>query len=175
MAGAADVPVPWPIVLDALTTMEAQGRVRRGYFVRGLSGIQFALPDVVDRLRRAASDRKRVVAASDPANPYGPILPVPGDGEYRPARVAGSWLVLVGGEPALAGEGRGRRLVPLREERIEAAVAALVEEAGAWPGGRIAVERWADQPVIGSPGEAVLAGAGFSRGPRRMAYRAPVR
>jgi ATP-dependent helicase Lhr and Lhr-like helicase len=175
MAGAANVPVPWPIVLDGLTTMEAQGRVRRGYFVRGLSGIQFALPDVVDRLRRAGSDRRRVVAASDPANPFGPILPVPGDGEYRPTRVAGSWLVLVGGEPALAGEGRGRRLVPLRDDRIEAAVAALVEEAGAWPGGRIAVERWADQPVIGSPGEAVLAGAGFSRGPRRMAYRAPVR
>jgi ATP-dependent helicase Lhr and Lhr-like helicase len=175
MAAAAEVPVPWPMILDALTTMEAQGRVRRGYFVRGLSGLQFALPDVVDRLRRTSRPVQRVIAAADPANPYGPILPIPGDRPYRLARVPGLWLVLDGGEPAMAVEGRGRRLVPVRQDGVEAAVTALVEEAASWPGGRIAVERWGDRSILGSEGEAILAAAGFSRGPRRMAYRAPAR
>jgi hypothetical protein len=54
-------------------------------------------------------------------------------------------------------------------------VGVLLAEAATWPGGRIAVERWGEEPVLGSAGEPVLAEAGFSRGPRRMAYRAPVR
>jgi ATP-dependent helicase Lhr and Lhr-like helicase len=175
VAGAAEVPVPWPVLLDALTTLEAQGRVRRGYFVRGLSGVQFARPEVVDRIRRASSERLRVVATADPANAFGPILPVPGDRAYRPSRVPGSWLVLVAGEPLLAVEGRGRRLIPLRHDRVAEALAGMVDRASRWPGGRIAVERWGDEPVIGSEGEPLLAAAGFGRGPRRMAYRAPAR
>ena len=175
MAAAAEIPVPWPAIVDVLITMEAQGRVRRGYFVRGLSGLQFALPNVVDRLRRAPSADGRVVAVADPANPYGPILPVPGDHPTRLSRVPGSWLVLAGGEPVLAAEGRGRRLVPIRRDGLPEAIRALVEEAAGWRGGRIAVERWGDEPVLGSDGDALLAEVGFSRGPRRMAYRAPVR
>ena len=178
MAVAAELPVPWSLVLDALTTMEAQGRARRGYFVRGLSGVQFARPDVVDPLRRAGerrSPRWQVVPTADPSNPYGPILPVPGDGAHRPTRAAGSWLVLEAGAPVLAGEGRGRRLVPLRDRETGKAVRALTEVAAGWPGGRISVERWNGEPVIGSPGEAVLASVGFARGPRRMVYRAPLR
>jgi ATP-dependent helicase Lhr and Lhr-like helicase len=174
-ASAAEVPVPWPVILDVLTTMEAQGRVRRGYFVRGLSGMQFALPEAVDRLRRAPSAESRVVAVADPANPYGPILPVPGDQARRLSRVPGSWLVLSGGEPVLAAEGRGRRLLPIRRDGLRDAVTALLAEAAGWPGGRMTVERWADDPVMGSEGEPILTAAGFSRGPRRMAYRAPVR
>ena len=174
MADAAEIPVPWPLVLDALISMEAQGRARRGYFVRGLSGIQFALPGVVDRLRRPPGADLRIVAASDPSNAYGPLLPVAGERPYRPSRVPGSWLVVGGGRPILAVEGRGRRLVPLAEERLGDSVEAFTSLARRSPGGRLAVESWADEPVLGSEGEAVLVEAGFSRGPRRLTYRAPV-
>jgi len=174
-AGAAEVPVPWPLLVDALTTMEAQGRVRRGYFVRGLSGVQFAMTAAVERLRRPPSPDLRAVAAADPANAYGPVLPVAADVAYRIARVPGSWLVLAGGRPLLAVEARGKRLVPLSGERLREAVGALAALAARWPRGRVSVETWGGEPVLGSEGEALLAEAGFAAGPRRMAYRAPVR
>jgi ATP-dependent Lhr-like helicase len=154
--------------------MEAQGRARRGYFVRGLSGIQFALPGVVDRLRRSAGDQVRIVAASDPSNAFGPLVPVAGERPYRPSRVPGSWMVTAGGRPILAVEARGRRLIPLADSGLADAVKAFTGLARRSRSGRLAVESWADQPVIGSEGEAVLLEAGFSRGPRRLTYRAPL-
>jgi ATP-dependent helicase Lhr and Lhr-like helicase len=174
-AAAVEAPIPWPVLLDALATMEARGEVRRGYFVRGLSGIQFALPAAVERLRREASGDLRLVAAADPANPYGRMLPLPAERPYRLSRLPGNWLALAGGIPVLAVERRGRGLVPLAPDHLEEALATVKEMASGWPGGRVAVERWAEEPVIGSEGEAVLARAGFSRGPRKMSYRAPVR
>ena len=174
-ATAAEVPVPWPLLVDALTTMEAQGEVRRGYFVRGLSGVQFAAPAAVERLRRAPSREVRAVAAADPANPFGPVLPVAAEVPYRVIRVPGSWLVLAGGRPVLGAESRGKRLVPLSSDGLQEAVDALTRWSSRWPRGRIAVETWGDGPVLGSRGEELLAAAGFSAGPRRMTYRAPVR
>jgi ATP-dependent Lhr-like helicase len=174
-AAAAEAPIPWPVLLDTLATMEARGEARRGYFVRGLSGIQFALPVAVERLRRDASTDLRLVAASDPANPYGRMLPLPAERPYRLSRLPGNWLAVAGGIPVMAVEGRGRGLVPLGPERLEEALALVKEMASRWPGGRVAVQRWGEEAVIGSEGEAVLAQAGFSRGPRRMSYRAPVR
>ena len=74
-------------VYPILRTMEERGRVRRGYFVEGLGGAQFALPGAVDRLRatrepgdeaaRDSAARTIVLAATDPANPYGAALPWP--------------------------------------------------------------------------------------------------
>lgn len=88
-----------------LTTMEEAGTVQRTYAVDGLGGAQFALPGVTDRLRRA-SDASAVpavvLAASDPAQPYGAALAWPerpGDG--RPTRAAGAVVVLVDARPIL--------------------------------------------------------------------------
>jgi hypothetical protein len=61
------------------------------------------------------------------------------------------------------------------EGDIDEAVAALVDLAAVMPGGRMKVEAWGDAPVIGSEGARLLESAGFSRGPRQMTYRAPVR
>jgi ATP-dependent Lhr-like helicase len=174
-ASAAEAPVPWPLLLDALTTLEARGEVRRGYFVRGLSGIQFALPPVVERLRRRGSAAVRIVAAADPANAYGALLEIPADRPYRQSRLPGSWLIVGGGAPLLAVEGRGRRMVPLRTDRIEEALPALEDLARLVRGGRMAVERWGDEPVVGSDGEPLLAARGFTLGPRQMTYRTPIR
>jgi ATP-dependent helicase Lhr and Lhr-like helicase len=85
-----------------LSTMEGQGKIRRGYFIAGLGGSQFADAGALDRLRelRDVSDadapRTVVLAAVDPANPYGSILPWPKE-DVRLARVPGAHVVLVEG------------------------------------------------------------------------------
>jgi ATP-dependent helicase Lhr and Lhr-like helicase len=100
-------------VYGVLKALEESGKVRRGYFVEGLGAAQFALPGAVDRLRehRQADDDGRPVAlpAADPAQPYGATLPWPASAG-RPARSAGSYVVLLDGRPVAFLE-RGARTV----------------------------------------------------------------
>ena len=94
-------------VYPVLRALEEAGRIRRGYFVDGLGAAQFALPGAIDRLRTVRepaepADRGRVhlLAAADPANPYGAALAWPrrDDADRRPlARAAGAYVVLVDG------------------------------------------------------------------------------
>jgi len=93
-------------VYAVLKALEDQGKVRRGYFVAGLGATQFARPGAEDRLRavRRASDEAEpvVLAATDPANPYGAALPWPepssGSVEVaRPQRAAGALVVIQDG------------------------------------------------------------------------------
>ncbi|MCU1448222.1 MAG: putative ATP-dependent helicase [Acidimicrobiales bacterium] len=104
-------------VYPVLRAMEESGRARRGYFVAGLGGAQFALAGAVDRLRAGANKdddagpTALVLAATDPANPYGVALPWPAKG---PQRAAGAYVVLVDGLPSLYLERGGRGLVTLR-------------------------------------------------------------
>ena len=85
-----------------LSLLENQGKVRRGYFIAGLGGSQFADPGALDRLRDLreipAPDQSRavVLAASDPANPYGAAIPWPRD-DARFARIPGAHVLLVDG------------------------------------------------------------------------------
>ncbi len=100
-------------VYPVLRVLEEKGRVRRGYFVAGLGAAQFALPGAVDRLRaaRPAGDEAAplVLAATDPAQPYGAALPWPPSGG-RPARAAGALVVVVDGEAVAFVERGGRSL-----------------------------------------------------------------
>ena len=105
-----------------LRAMEEVGRIRRGYFVDGLGGSQFALPGAVDRLREAREPDGAVwaLAATDPANPYGAVLPWPPAGpEGRMARAAGAFVVLESGELRLYLERGGRSLLTRDEVRAE--------------------------------------------------------
>ena len=82
-------------VYPVLRALEEQGRVRRGYFVAGLGGLQFAEPGALERLRaRREPDPESalavVLAAADPANPYGAALPWPRADTVRPQRAAGA-------------------------------------------------------------------------------------
>src|SRR5712692_1950864 len=82
-------------IYSELSQLETLGIARRGYFVEGLGGAQFALPGAVERLRseHASEQVPMVLSAVDPAQPYGAALPWPkpaGDGSRRPARVAGA-------------------------------------------------------------------------------------
>lgn len=98
------VPGGFAAVYPVLKAMEESGRIRRGYFVSGRGGAQFALPGAVDRLRAfregmpSGMKRAVVLAATDPANPFGVSLPWPTKG---PQRVPGAFVVLVDGTLAL--------------------------------------------------------------------------
>jgi ATP-dependent Lhr-like helicase len=128
-------PVPWRAIYRELKRLEFRGEVRRGYFVKGLGGAQFVLPDAVEWLRTTASEDQTsagfvVMAASDPANVY--ILPlelVNRDPLSRP-RGSGALLVMRGGRVAIAVEARGRRFTVadwLSPEEVAAAKKALLE------------------------------------------------
>jgi len=115
-AAIADgVPGGFAAVADVLRAMEEAGTVRRGYFVDGISGNQYAWPGAIDRLRaeRDGDGLEAVVMATvDPANPWGAILPWPASTreEARPSRRVGTSVVLVGGRPVLFVEARGKRI-----------------------------------------------------------------
>ena len=164
-------------VYAELRALETLGVCRRGYFVEGLGGAQFALPGAVERLRELRSAGRRddepealVLAAADPAQPYGAALPWPRRSGARAARVAGAWVVLLDGEAALFVERGGRSLVPLREpdpEWLRPALAALVAHVRAGGAKRLAVERFDGVPVVETETMALLVEAGFLAGPRR--------
>ncbi len=108
-------PVLWRAIYRELKRLEFRGEVRRGYFVKGLGGAQFALPDAVEWLRAVANDDDRdsagfvVMAASDPANVYNLQLELVDRDPLSRPRGSGALLVMRGGKVALAVEARGRR------------------------------------------------------------------
>jgi ATP-dependent Lhr-like helicase len=85
--------------------------VQRGYFVAGLAGAQFALPEAVEMLRTSEEEAVVAMPTSDPSNVYAlPLAPgVEADPLARP-RGAGAMLVTVGGKIVLAAEARGSRI-----------------------------------------------------------------
>ena len=169
-------------VYPVFKAMEEGGRVRRGYFVEGLGGTQFALPGVVDRLRgeRDASEAPAAVllAATDPANPYAAAIPWPrreGDDRRQPARAAGSYVVMVDGTPALYIErgAKGLATLPALESEDVAGLAAeaLTSLAQRRPKGTLTIERIDGEPAADSPFAAALFEAGFVAGYRGLVYR----
>ena len=112
---AESPPSGFSALSSVLRAMEESGKVRRGLFVEGLSGAQFAEPGAVERLR---ADRDRhasevqVLAAVDPANPYGALIPWPAvDADAaKPRRSSGARVVLVRGSPAFYLEPGGHKL-----------------------------------------------------------------
>jgi ATP-dependent Lhr-like helicase len=178
---AEGVPGGFSGIYPELTNLETLGTARRGYFVEGLGGAQFALPGAVERLRErpGLDDPPLVLAAVDPAQPYGSILPwpsrpAPGRG---PARVAGAYVVLMAGQPILYLERGGKGLVTLvtaGDERLGRALAALAEHVRSGRGSvrRMALEKVDGEPALGSELSAELIAAGFQEGPRRLTLSA---
>jgi ATP-dependent Lhr-like helicase len=120
--------------------MELRGDVRRGYFVRGLAGAQFALPAAVEQLRAAGSavdDEIIVIAGSDPANVWS--LPVVADAErvretFARPRGARVLLALHGGRVILTSDAHARAVAvrpDLSTDLVAAAVRALVKRVAA--------------------------------------------
>jgi ATP-dependent Lhr-like helicase len=175
---AEGIPGGYGAVYAELRVLETLGLCRRGYFVEGLGGAQFALGGAVERLRelREAGEEPEasVLAAADPAQPYGAALPWPKRAGARAARVAGAFVVTLGGEPLLYVERGGRSLQPLRdpdESWLQPVLAALVTHVQGGRGRRLAVERFDGQPVTESEILPLLVEAGFLAGPRRAVLR----
>ncbi|MBU6216526.1 MAG: DEAD/DEAH box helicase, partial [Acidobacteria bacterium] len=159
-------------------TMEERGQVRRGYFVEGLGGAQFALAGAVDLLRSAAAadgDRSRrpvavALSAVDPAQPYGASLPWPRVADGRgPSRSVGAWVVLVDGALRAFVERSGRRLLVVddpHDPMVDPALwaAALVDLVRNGRIDRLRVETVDGLPASGSPWADALRAAGFVDG-----------
>jgi len=210
------------LLYDSFAKLETLGVCRRGYFIEGMGGAQFALPGAVERLRAGRSAgrspiggqaddtpgraddravaraRTLVLAAADPAQPYGAALPWPRREDRepgsrpagRPARVAGAYVVMVEDEPLLYVERGGRGLVTLAEspigsiapgctapathrgEPLLAALAALAEAVRAGRVGKLALERIDGEPAIASPLVQELIELGFHSGPRKFTLSA---
>ncbi len=161
-------------VYGVLKALEESGKVRRGYFVAGLGAAQFALPGAVDRLR-AERDEPRdpvalVLAATDPAQPYGATLAWP-EGPGRPARQAGAFTILVGGELAAYLERGGRSLLTFGIEP-DAWVDALASLSKDGRLRRIELIRIDGAPAGDAPFADRLRAAGFADGYRGLTVRA---
>ena len=188
---AEGVPGGFAALYKVLTAFEDAGRCQRGYFVESLGGAQFAVASTVDRLRSYLDGvdperpeyRAVVMAAADPANPYGAALPWPsrttdGDGAARPGRKAGALVVLVDGELAWFVERGGRSLLSFTDDDSDANHAAAVALADLVTAGRvnsILVERINSAPVLAPQVSAsvvtALSDAGFARTPRGLRLR----
>jgi ATP-dependent Lhr-like helicase len=184
---AESVPGGFTTLYKVLSTFEEAGRCQRGYFVESLGGAQFAVASTVDRLRSYLDGidperpeyRAVVLAAADPANPYGAALPWPTADAARPGRKAGALVVLVDGQLAWFLERGGRSLLTFTDDpgADHAAALALAELVTARRVESILVERInsvpALQPLAGgpSPVAAALSEAGFARTPRGMRLR----
>ncbi|MEH0827621.1 ATP-dependent helicase [Micromonospora sp. CPCC 205739] len=180
-------------VYPVLSALEERGAARRGYFVEGLGAAQFAVPGAVDRIRALAdpADGGRgrggptlVLAATDPANPYGAALPWPervvdsGDGAtpatgHRAGRKAGALVVLVDGDLALYVERGGRTILSFTDdaEALAAAGKALADAVHSGALGAMSVERADGEAVGSSPLRDALTAAGFRATPRGLRLR----
>jgi ATP-dependent Lhr-like helicase len=203
---------------DSFGALETLGVARRGYFVEGLGGAQFALPGAVERLRgQTVPDQSgrggeittidalgkplpaTTLDATDPAQPYGTLLPWPelppvdpdpasrparsrpaNAAPPRPQRAQGSRVVLVGPDPILFVDRSGKSLgvlVAYDDPRLAPAFAALVEaiatgKAGSLPRKGLQLERIDGLEVVGHPLEPLLTPAGFRSAPTKYLARA---
>nr|WP_242519279.1 DEAD/DEAH box helicase [Halochromatium roseum] len=173
---AEDLPGGFGPLYKVLKQMEEVGQVRRGYFVEGLSGAQFALPAAIDRLRAARLDEPplngfdqsdvRILAAIDPANPYGALLPWPEAVQPGPKRIAGAWVILVAGKPIVYVPASGKQILTFPDavsdegNELELALAALprVPSAGRK---RLLIQHIDGLPALESPLREALLAAGF--------------
>jgi ATP-dependent helicase Lhr and Lhr-like helicase len=171
----------WADLAGLLARAELRGELRRGYFVEGFSGVQYARDEAAEGLSRLAgslapADEDILLAAADPANLYGsgaPLdIPLLDGGTGRLSRVAGNYIVMKNGRPVLVMEARGKRLTGLASAsrpELHAALARLVELVG--PGRQILkVETYNGEPALQSSVATRLAELGFVRDYPGMTY-----
>ena len=179
---AEGIPGGFAAMYGEFANLETLGTARRGYFVEGLGGAQFALPAAIERLRSLRADEPagaQVLAATDPANPYGATLPWPrrDDDSVAPplprarARTWSPWTPSRRSTSSVA----ARVSLPLREPDeswLRPALEALAEAVRRGRVARLGVERFDGEPVVGTPAGALLIELGFRQGPRKLTLSA---
>jgi ATP-dependent Lhr-like helicase len=164
---AEGYPGGFSALYPALSALETIGAARRGYFVEGLGGAQFALPGAVERLRalEGAPEQTLVLAAADPAQLYGAGLRWPDTDVRPPARRAGAHLVTVGGRPVLSVHAGGRSLRVLGPPGdVPPALEALAAAVRAGRLRRLVIAAIDGAPAVSSPLAERLLALGFRRG-----------
>ncbi|GAB2970113.1 ATP-dependent helicase [Saccharothrix stipae] len=173
-------------VYRVLRAMEESGQVVRGYVVEGLGAAQFAARGAVDRLRASSrppgqehvgTSEAVVLAAADPAQPYGAALTWPepsGEGKHRPGRKSGALVVLVDGLATLYVERGGRSLLSFTEDEVPLQAAAQALSRAVRDGwlGQLAVQRADGEVALGSRLAGILQDAGFRATPKGLRLRA---
>jgi ATP-dependent Lhr-like helicase len=188
IAAAESIPGGFGPLYKVLSALEEAGRVRRGYFIEGLSGAQFARPGTIDRIRDAQPGEEIIgdmppidrLPAVDPANPWGSVLPWPETGGAqgsRPKRIPGAWLLLHQGQPVLYLGPKGRQLTTFpsglaTDDVRAAAFAALQDLPRLARRGTLIIEKIDGGPVADSPYLAQLLDAGFVNDYRGVAAEA---
>jgi ATP-dependent Lhr-like helicase len=164
-------------VYKALTGFEDSGKVRRGYYIDGLGGAQFAATTTVDRLRdevETIGQTAIALAATDPANPYGSALAWPQQSEgHRPGRKPGALVVLVDGHLVLFVERGGKTVLTFStdSEQLAAATTALARVVTRGQVDRLYVERVDGEPVLTGALAEHLRESGFDPTPRGLRLR----
>jgi ATP-dependent Lhr-like helicase len=124
--------LPWALIASEYQRMEMRGEIRRGYFVEGLSGMQFALPAAIEELRRvraAQTSDVLILNACDPANPYGQGIAL---GTLTVARTPNNYIAFQSGAPVILFENEGARLFTIGEHStpvVQQAIKAFVSMA----------------------------------------------
>ncbi len=159
----------WPLLYRQLERMEFRGEVRRGYFVQGLPGVQFASVEALDRLQEVAGALHTegdgdlvLLGAADPANLFTAGTAARDPELLTVPRLASSWLVLHRGLPLLAADDRGARLrvaAHADETLLRPALRLLIDHL-AKSRMPVVVARWNGQPVLDSAGRDLLSSLG---------------
>ncbi|MFQ5828065.1 MAG: DEAD/DEAH box helicase [Candidatus Methylomirabilia bacterium] len=169
--------VEWSRLRQALTRLEYAEEVRRGYFVEGLSGEQYATAEALEELDAGSRRNEPVILLNlcDPANLWGSPLSLPHrDGSrVSVSRIPPNALLLRGGTPLLLAEGYGRDLTPLagfRSEDLPLLIGTLQDLLKRPPTQRlirrIEIHTWVGKPIRETEaGEALLAAGFYADGP----------
>ena len=178
--GAEGTEGGFSVVYPVLKAMEDAGRIRRGYFVAGLGAAQFASPAAVDMLRQArevpATPHTVLLAATDPANPYGTIVKWPAaeadtaerDGSRGPVRTPGARVILVDGLAAGYLRRNERQLLLFlpddepRRSQLTHEVARVLRDLGMSLRGLL-IETINGQPAVSHPASTSFVAQGFTR------------
>ncbi|GAB2747902.1 DEAD/DEAH box helicase [Salinifilum aidingensis] len=171
-------------VYKVLRTMEESGHCRRGYVVEGLGAAQFAVPGAIDRLRSFSTsedsaeseDAALVLAAADPAQPFGAALDWPeprSETRHRPGRKAGALVVLVAGQAVFYLERGGRSLLSFTtdESLLRAGAAGLAKAVQHGWLEQVTVRRTDGEGVWGTRLAELLTEAGFRVTPKGLRLR----
>ena len=165
MMALEQIETSWQQVLFALRRLEYAGTIRRGWFVRALSGEQYALPEALEMLRAQPETneafRPAVISATDPANPFGVLLPGCGV-----SREPGNLLIVQRG--SVIGSLAGRTLTNSATANQSALLEAVRELMKRRP--RLVLETINSEPALESPHVSAMAAMGFHSDGRALVY-----
>jgi ATP-dependent Lhr-like helicase len=175
--------LPWYAIFQALKQMEWRGEVRRGYFVEGLSGVQFALPHALEMFATNNSSQNFsgpvMLSVLDPAVPFGSGVNLSlqdfAGNALALVRQASNHLIFTEARPIIYAENYGTRLQRLAgttDEQLAAAIGCLRQflqfPESLRPRKRIEIETWNDAPIVNTPAAAWLQQHGFEKEEQRM-------